>query len=159
MLCTWCVQHVPCYSLDNLRFDIGSILLTSRKCIIFLSVWRPNWLGTICPGGPNFSGHSSMGTGFVGDHLSSGISFMGIVCPGGQEVQGSNGFVTKCMAVFHNGSKLQVFFKKIFSEWKLYMANFVCKNCFFLFQFKMWKNVTETVLKGPLPQIQPYPTS
>ena len=88
-------------------------------------------MGTICPGGPNFSGHSSMGTGFVGDHLSSGISFMGIVCPGGQEVQGSNGFVTKCMAVFHNGSKLQVFFKKIFSEWKLYMANFVCKNCFF----------------------------
>ena len=57
----------------------------------------PNWLGTICPGGPNSWGpfvqgdqilgdHLSMGTEFDGDHLSRGINLMGIVCPGGQEV-------------------------------------------------------------------------
>ena len=47
----------------------------------------PNWLGTICPGGPNFGDHLSMEMEFVGDHLSRGIDFMGIICPGGQKVQ------------------------------------------------------------------------
>jgi hypothetical protein len=28
-----------------------------------------------------------MGTEFVGDHLSRGISFIGIICPGGREVR------------------------------------------------------------------------
>ena len=45
-------------------------------------IWGPNWLGTICPDGPNF-----WGTFIHGDRLSRGINFMGIICPMGQKVE------------------------------------------------------------------------
>ena len=60
----------------------------------------PNWSGTICPGGPNFWGPfvqgDQIGWGpfvhgdqILGDHLSVGTG------NGGPEVRGSNGFGTK----------------------------------------------------------------
>ena len=65
----------------------------------------PNWLGTICPGGPNFLGpfvHGDrilwgpfvQGDQFYGDRLSRGTGSQRL------EVRGSNGFETKCIAVF-----------------------------------------------------------
>ena len=48
-----------------------------------LDIWGPNWLGTICPGGPHFWGP------FV-----QGDQIFGTICPGGQKliVQGDQFF-------------------------------------------------------------------
>ena len=51
-----------------------------------------NWLGTICPGGPNFWGPFVQGDQFYGNRLSRGTGSWG------PEVRGSNGFGTKCVS-------------------------------------------------------------
>ena len=88
----------------------------------------PNWLGTICPGGPTFWGP------FVhGDRLSRGINFVGIVClgteSGGPEFRGSNGFWTKCVAAVLKASYLSPIhtLKYLFCSCKY---GFMLKRCF-----------------------------
>ena len=53
---------------------------------------------------------------------------------------------------------IQDFFQKIFSEWKPYMANFVCKTCF-CFIFKKEEKLLLKMLLVLEPQIAPHPTS
>ena len=102
---------VPHLSKFHLKLDYLKKILVLRHLQMVPRIFRlsrgtgcgdpeirgPNWLGTICPGGPNswgpfvqgdqiFGDHLSMGTEFDGDHLSRGINLMGIVCLGGQEV-------------------------------------------------------------------------
>ena len=74
-----------------------------------------NWLGTICPGGPNFGGpfvHGDrggwgpfvQGNQFYGDRLSRGTGSRG------PEVRGSNGFGTKCVTAISELKRISVFF-------------------------------------------------
>jgi len=76
---------------------VPRIFCQGGQAVRIRKYWDQIDWGLFVQGNQILGDHLSMGTKFNGEHLSRGINFMGIVCPGGQDVQGSNGFGTKCV--------------------------------------------------------------